>query len=297
MPNTIIENDLDGFWQIALDDSTPEAPWRDENDSDKDGDDEDSARISRYRLPTTNITLQAQPLPATDGIWSPVGAAAWYSSALLATILLVEDDEETKSIIFPKPCSSKPVVILELGSGAVGLSGLACAIALGRHHFEQATVILTDNDPPVLDQLQVNVDRNQQHVPKHVDIQVQSLDWNDHSDSLDSSVLLSLDVVIGSELVYTQETATACADLLVHLLERHPNLKIVIVQVTDRFGWNEIMVPRLESVGARISQLSLSSETHKVASTMIHFEGAFDVFAYGAFIIEHGIDNVETHQV
>jgi predicted nicotinamide N-methyase len=282
MPNTI-ENDLDGFWQIALD-STSEGPWRDEDDSDKDGD-EDSARISFYRLPTTNITLQAQPLPATDGIWSPVGAAAWYSSALLATILLVED-VETGSI-FPKHCS-KPV-ILELGSGAVSLSGLACAIALGRH-FEQATVLLTDNDSPVLDQLKVNVDRNQKHFPKHVDIQVQSLDWND-SDSLDSSVL-SLDLVIGSELVYTQETATACTDQLVHLLERHPKLRVVIVQVTDRFGWNEILVPRLESVGARISQLSLSSETHELASTMIQFGGAFDDFTYGAFVIEQDIDNV-----
>jgi predicted nicotinamide N-methyase len=285
MPNTI-ENDLDGFWQIALD-STSERRWRDENDSDEDGD-EDSARISRYLLPTTSITLQAQPLPATDGIWSPVGAVAWYSSALLATILL-EEDEEIGSL-FPKHCR-KPV-ILELGSGAVALSGLACAIALGRH-FEQATIILTDNDPPVLDQLKVNVDRNQQHFPKHVDIQVQSLDWND-SDSLDSSVL-SLDLVIGSELVYTQETATACMDLLVHLLERHPKLKIVIVQVTDRFGWNEIMVPRLESVGARISQLSLSSETHEVASTMIQYGDTLDVSAYGAFVIEQHIDNVETH--
>jgi predicted nicotinamide N-methyase len=281
-----IENDLDGFWKIALD-LTSEGPWRDENDSDKDGD-EDSARISRYRLPTTNITLLAQPLPATDGIWSPVGAAVWYSSALLATILLTED--EKTGIIFPKHCS-KSVRLLELGSGAVALSGLACAIALGRQ-FEQATVILTDNDPAVLDQIKVNVNRNQQHFPKHVDIQVQALDWND-SDSLDSSVS-SLDLVIGSELVYTQETATACTELLVHLLERHPKLKIVIVQVTDRFGWNEILVPRLESVGARIRQLSLSSETHEVASTMIQFTGALDVLAYGAFVIEQDINNVET---
>jgi hypothetical protein len=286
MPNTI-ENDLDSFWKIALDDSTSEGPWRAENDSDKDGD-EDSARINFYRLPTTNITLQAQPLPATDGIWSPVGAAAWYSSALLAIILLMED-KETGSI-FPKHCS-KPV-ILELGSGAVAVSGLACAIALGRH-FEQATVILTGNDPLVLDQLKVNVDRNQQHFPKHVDIQVQSLDWNDYSDSLDSSVL-SLDLVIGSELVYTQETATACTDLLVHLLARHPKLKIVIVQVTDRFGWNEILVPRLESVGARISRLPLSSETHEVASTMMQNGGDLDTFAYGVFVIEQNIDNVDT---
>jgi hypothetical protein len=130
--------------------STSEGPWRNEDDSDKDGD-EDSARINFYRLPTTNITLQVlhlqtQPFPATDGIWSPVGAAAWYSSALLATILLVEDDETGS--IFPKHCS-RPV-ILELGSGAVPLSGSACAIALGRH-FEQATVLLADNNPPVLD--------------------------------------------------------------------------------------------------------------------------------------------------
>ena len=292
-----VEN-LDEFWEIAFwDDGAPSlAVWNGRSglhlnsDGDDDGDDNIDATIvqgpKRYRFPNTDVDLLLAPLPAIDGIWSPVGADAWYSSALLSTLLILQPSEDDVEIEFPT--NKDALVVLELGSGAVGLSGLACAVGLGQR-YSKAKVVLTDNDSAVLDQLRINVDQNLRYLPSDVQLDVQFLDWNDYSEFFSSQSLssTSIDMVIGSELVYTEETATSCSNLLLYLLKQYPEIVILIVQVTDRFGWNEIVIPRLEARRAKIQRLPLSAITHSLASSMIMQGGTLDAFAYGAFLIRN----------
>ena len=132
--------------------------------------DESHRRMTKYKLPTTNNTkstlvLELQSLPENDGILSQVGADAWYSSAILASMMLYQqqpqqqpppteeeednDDDDpslvssvlTKLLLLDCDDNNNTIInstlnILELGSGAVGLSGLACYVALQQRQQE-----------------------------------------------------------------------------------------------------------------------------------------------------------------
>jgi hypothetical protein len=172
--------------------------------------------------------------------------------------------------------------IIELGSGAVGLSGFVCALALDaydyHHHHNNNNnhknqpsnngghttwkVLLTDNDARVLEQLERNLKANHDALlasrrTNNVHIEVMAWDWKDdhpttphnNNNNNNNNKLVQPDdqdhdvvLVIGSELVYTKETATACANLMVRLLQQYPDIEIWIVQVADRYGWWDIVV-------------------------------------------------------
>lgn len=298
----------DDFWKIALEEEPTSnreknGVWDDDDDDDEsDSDAIDGMRPVAYRLPITNVTLHLESLPAADGVWSPLGADAWYASALLASMVLTNN--------VPKILLPSTKTVLELGSGAVGLSGLACAVAMmmtrteeenmdGRRHRR---IILTDNDPPVLEKLKWNTQRNQDAIlaastsskPIDLDIQVQHLEWNENCDE---SFRNSIDLVIGSELVYTHETGEACSRMLEELLTNNNNIDIWVVQVTDRYGWLDIVVPHLECLKeVSVDSVPISNDTHALAATMIPMGGTLDRHAYGAFHIystdgpEHSIE-------
>jgi hypothetical protein len=291
-----MKEELNDFWQIALEEMETATAFFEQDSDDDDNDDATNnhgySKLVSYKLPNTSMVLELRPLKSNDGIWSPVGADAWYASALLTTILMTQQEQLPAALFTFNANANK--VILELGSGAVGLSGLACAIAMGQQgcydisSSSSCTIYLTDNDPPVLEQLRANVAHNRPCLSNETTtIHVTHLDWND-TNSFDRSIQDPVDVVIGSELVYTDETATSCTNLLLHLLQRNRNIVIFIVQVTDRYGWNQVLVPRLQQAGASIQQLPLSTEIHDVALTLIaQGGGTLDPHAYGAFVIQN----------
>jgi predicted nicotinamide N-methyase len=375
-------------------------------------------KITKYQLPITNnntdddgrggrrIVLELAPLPPMDGIWTPVGADAWYSSALLASMILQQPEQHPSPLkkkrdneanahyhdyeqphdndpsnttknsteewsILPSipptatsddisscnhphlpPQQNRPFRVLELGSGAMGLSGLACAAALSLrpNAFPSWTVVLTDNDPDILHQLKINVKSNVSILTttttvsttittqssnnddggvdavEHTNatdtiydgtiqtkkILVEALDWsndnmsqqqhhddneNENSDSVLSSQA-TIDLVIGSELVYTSETAHALVKILFRLLDDNPYIQIWIVQVIDRYGWSEIVLPTLLQAQSshnntkhkiHIQSIPISWTIHDMASSMIPMGGTLDRHAYGAFCITNTI--------
>ena len=310
-------SDNDDFWNIALSEPLQEFGNKKQQQEEEENDESSSSsfdvsqsKAKLYRLPTTDITLKLQSLPSANGVWSPLGADAWYASAVLASLLLSRRDlcgGSNKK----KSANNNNCVILELGSGAVGLSGLACAVALARSNTcKKGTVILTDNDPLVLNTLRANVEHNMERIcslsgndgnninnnnnnNNNIEILVRNLDWNDgygddtaSSSSSSTTTTTTVDLVIGSELVYTVETANALCNLLEEMLLESPSIKIWIVQVTDRFGWMDIVVPRLESLqGVTVQSYAISSDIHDLACTMIPMGGTLDRHAYGAFCI------------
>jgi len=343
-------NEEDPFWEIALS-YDGRGQIVDENEDnhdcnildDNDGNDNDedhalSGKAKKYHLPNSSVSLELAPLASDDGVWSPVGDHAWYSSALLTCLILqgtaklneedgvdgsgdrrdgkrrILDGVRVDMARFQKEATSG-IRVLELGSGAIGLPGISFAVALSQQPelFPSWTVSLTDNDRSLLKQLEANVetnilsknillssDENRTESSENKQIKVEYLDWdlsddddlneNKKTNCKDREELLSADVVIGSELVYTRETALALVKVLLALLDRNPAVTIWIVQVTDRYGWSEIVIPALErEERINIESIPLTYEMHEVASTMIPMGGALDRYAFGAFCITNAL--------
>jgi len=361
----IQQDEKDDFWIIAMQESSQsgEVPIdrptvEDDNDDDDtvDADEgEDSSKCTTYRIPTRIhrdaddedechlfTPLRLSPLPSTDGVWSPVGADAWYASALLACLLLYNEDgkdnksEKSVNSIFRHPFSrlfstrSNPIstttttttkggspIVLELGSGAVGLSGFVLALALEEyleHHkvnhnigrtssssTQTWKVLLTDNDVDVLRQLERNLKANGSTLhavqkdddtasmsSRMVQVQVTFWDWKDDQPTNGLDAEDDVVLVVGSELVYTEETGNACVNLLLNLLSRYPNIEIWILQVSDRYGWWDIVVPTLlTQQNISVDSIPLAPQIHEMASKMIQMGGALDRHAYEAFCIHN----------
>ena len=320
----------DPFWEIALDHNKYESRGRQVYCFDHDDTVPLQGKITKYQLPNSSVSLELAPIATEDGIWAPVGADAWYASALLTVLIMrevslrKEDTDEDEDRIFNKRIvatssnrNSNNIRVLELGSGAVGLSGIAFAAALAQQEtrFPCWTVTLTDNDKTLLKQLEENVLSNMSsiipssdnNVSENRSIQVKQLDWDDDDDSYfvssddddddefesNNKGVLSVDVVIGSELAYTEETANALVKIILKLLGRNPNVQIWIVQVTDRYGWSEIVIPVLESQKnnhIKIEKIPLTCDVHEQASKMIQMGGVGgmgDRFAFGAVCISN----------
>mmetsp|Transcript_23403 Transcript_23403/g.43464 ORF Transcript_23403/g.43464 Transcript_23403/m.43464 type:complete len:370 (+) Transcript_23403:206-1315(+) len=338
----------DGFWDIALRLDPCEGGFHDhrneQEESSDDDDDKDALggiKPTKYRLPVATkpsiVVLELSPLAKEDGVWAPVGADAWYASALLTSMILMgipksensttdgtlpENDDLQRTGNHKRTIQHQPMItldssdnqsnstrVLELGSGAMGLSGLATAVALSlqpERYPSSWTVTLTDNDPKVLQQLQANVSANRCNIlnltadggnpnennnNSNKTINVEYLDWaekeiEDNEDDM-SSLLLTADLVIGSELAYTHQTGTALVKVLLRLLDKNPKVHIWIVQVRDRYGWCEIVERELESKpGIELhSIIPLPWDIHEMASTLIPMGGTLDRHAFGAFHI------------
>ena len=74
--------DEDAFWEVALLGIESSLPRLNQDDDDDDDystcDDLATTRSHTYTIPYSNgVTLNVQPLPSTDGIWTPLGADVW----------------------------------------------------------------------------------------------------------------------------------------------------------------------------------------------------------------------------
>jgi predicted nicotinamide N-methyase len=261
------------------------------------------------------IHLRLLPLKKQECEVFPLGAEAWYGSALLVA-LLVQTEEHNKIHEHINDCyqrGMRTINVLELGSGAVGLAGLVAGLSItGYLHtiarnndHPKCRVILTDHEPNVLQQLEQNIQSNQvklkHQFPKNdlPEYAVQNLDWNDDVEV--NSLLDENDIaerhwqlVIGSELIYNDATSYACINIVLQLLQSNPDVVIVIVQIADRDGWNDIFVPTLRKTrGICVHEESpLTSNSvflHEVATKLIPHGGTLNRYSdFAVCYIYHG---------
>lgn len=282
---------MDEFWAIALlsRDECAQCPNH-HNEDDTDAQQVDSApeKLKTYKL-EGGISLHVSELPEQEGVYSPLGAHAWHASILLGTYLI-----RNLSNVLPRdPDNTDELTALELGSGAVGVSGIVLAAALSTKH-KHATVMLTDvPDSDILNHLRTNVNRNQYLFTDNVNVHVQALDWMEYlcSTETPAALLPPLQLVIGSELVYSKETAHGCASIVARLLKDNPKLVVMILQVMDRPGLETDFLPNLTLAGFHVSiQQPLDAELHERASLALGNEklgGTLDRFAYGLCTIQN----------
>ena len=187
------------------------------------------------------------------------------------------------------------VTVLELGSGAVGLAGLVLAWCYQQHQTEKGKrrrVILTDYDHHVLHQLKRNVSRNA-HLWQTDDkddnaticMDVTLLDWGkppmDWNAYLGLDTDQAVDLIIGSELVYTPENALACRDCVLSLTQQFPAALVCIVQIMDREGWQNIFLSGLQEAGLYVTENAVDVDCDAAASAMMKRGGSLDRFDFG----------------
>lgn len=288
----------DEFWDVAL--TGHEIP-RFQNDDDDDSSSESSSedistKRTLYRLDCTSgppFRVSLSSLAPKSGIWSPLGSDVWYGSALLTAFLFAKEDRQTSKRLHRFLVANilertSEFNVLELGSGAVGLSGLAIgwmlryhpAVTRQRNQKTRIRVVLTDNDDNVLWQLKRNVDYNLQSfekdpewTSKNIQYCVEYLDWSKPSPDLSQ-----VQLVIGSELVYNNETAQACAQVVCSLMKQNPHVLIIIIQVSDRDGWSNMFIPRLRQHDNLVVKESVLSDPflHERASELVPFGGTLN---------------------
>ena len=234
-----------------------------------------------------------------------------YGSALLSAYITkcksatnirnMDDNEDCRSRTVSKnplhrrllAADTTPLTVLELGSGAVGISGLCMAwyLAQTTRKTQRHVVILSDNETECLRQLQRNV-QNNSHIYQYqegeaiVDCRVQQIYWGQTATTMQSTwnAFLNVDcvdIILGSELVYTPETAAACRDCLVSLTRQYPRALVCIVQIVDREGWQNIFLPGLRDAGLYIREEAVDVECDAAAHAMMKRGGSLDRFDFG----------------
>jgi hypothetical protein len=117
---------------------------------------------------------------------------------------------------------------------------------------------------------------------------VERLDWGDASSWPECVTHQgAIDIVLGSELVYTTSTATSCANLVRCLLREHPHLLILLVQVIDRDGWKDVFLPLVTSLrGVQVDEGAiLDPSIHETASHLVPHGGSLEPSDFGACFI------------
>ena len=145
------------------------------------------------------------------------GLSIWASAYVLAHWLVVEEG------------SLEGRAVMELGSGC-GLAGIALA-----KNTAASEVVLTDFPTNTLENLRYNVALNARGGPGERGPAVRSLDWTDKSTWPGPG---SIDLVIGSDLVYDDGMASLLAPLVAHVLRPGGNF-IHIFPERGRVGVEE----------------------------------------------------------
>lgn len=177
------------------------------------------------------------------------------------------------------------VTALELGSGAVGIAGLCMTWRLKQKNGGFHQVIMSDNEDVLLRQLNENVSNNLHILDRGneattVDCRVVLIDW-DKSTDWDSVLGGRLDIIFGSELVYTPENAAACRDCILALTQLFPHALVCICQIVDREGWGNIFLPGLRHAGLFVVEEAVDVDCDGAANLMMKRGGSLDRFDFG----------------
>ena len=239
----------------------------------------ESDRCSGITFELTALSLLTQ-----QGEQNPVGAQGWFASAVLSSLLLLDwrhpalkkDLERLVSTNATSSNISCPRTVLEIGSGTISLVGMTLTWILAQHQQDslakqqlqvddthnaewKSRVVLTDNNPQCLDQLEINADTVRNGLQRYFntttydtstlpDLQVKPLDWENHDQTqsvVDVENNGSIDIILGAELVYTSTGAGLCSHQIAKILKQNPRAVLWLAQY-PRDGWLHVLKIALE---------------------------------------------------
>lgn len=247
--------------------------------------DDDETEVHDSRGITLELT--ALSLLTHQGEQNPVGAQGWFASAVLSSLLLLDWRHPVLRMDLERLVSTNantsanhnttdgPRTVLEIGSGAISLVGMAMTWILAQHqqeHVKQrlewdtasnepwtSRVVLTDSNPKCLAQLEINVETARIGIQKYFnasaydtnafpDLHVRSLDWENYDKAqavLDVENTGTVDLVLGAELVYTSTGAGMCSHQIAKILNDNPRAVLWLAQY-PRDGWLHVLKIALE---------------------------------------------------
>ncbi|KAL8091385.1 uncharacterized protein LOC141688904 [Apium graveolens] len=148
-----------------------------------DDDDDDEVVVKHLHSIKSNVVIRQFP---SQGI----SFKLWPAATTLVSLL----DNSAFSSLF-QPSSSKPLRLLELGSGT-GIVGIAAAAILGTH------VTITDL-AHALPNLKFNAEANSKTIGGNAGkLEVAALSWGDDQDMEAVNSQADFDIIMGSDLVY-----------------------------------------------------------------------------------------------
>ena len=301
MGNDKKDSNEDEFWEVAMMPTTP-TPFdddeEDENDTTRSSEESSNATMTSskplyFQLPyhmsdqqVLFIDFKLYPLLSVNGVMGPLGSNPWYSSALLSMIFL-QTKPSTLAHRFIQKFTETSFHALELGSGAVGLASVALSLLLSKETKVQSRIVSSDYHTSIVENLRTNLQNfqyfmQQKHPSVHLpELHAVKLDWSFPEAFLVENPNYSFDFIFGSELVYTHATADACANCILKLLRLNPHALVVIVQVSDRDGYLNRFLPRLEESGCRVLQEQpIHADLHSDAQKLLPCGGVLDPFAF-----------------
>ena len=258
--------------------------------------------------PSSDLILDLIPLPllTEEGEQTPIGARGWYSSAVLSAMLLSGHETLHKDLqLFQTGTQNKrnKNMMIELGSGALGLGGMTLAWVMAQQKCGPSTkIVMTDYDQDCLKQLEINVEGTRQRLKDYYggnteklpEIEAAHLDWNefqqqqpllmqtsDERDSQDSNdSLYSVSFICGAALVYTEATA-ACADQVAKILRMHPQAVVWVVQ-WPRNGWFQVFQMQLQQkhhckIQKFVPARDIHPHIHQLAQTLMPPQICLDI--------------------
>eukprot|EP00978_Attheya_sp_CCMP212_P004932 scaffold10798_cov46-Attheya_sp.AAC.1 len=157
----LLGDDDDAFWSVALGSTDTGSPIRQQqrrrrsSSSSCGGEEPRTDRAQWFELLPGSLRLTLNALPERRGVLSEhLGSRAWHASAILACLLLQPHPWLERCASNKRHSNNDndgSLTFLELGSGAVGLSGLALAALAARQppsnpgrSRQSPRVILTD---------------------------------------------------------------------------------------------------------------------------------------------------------
>ncbi|KAH0835920.1 hypothetical protein J3R83DRAFT_9816 [Lanmaoa asiatica] len=195
---------------------------------------------------TGKIHVELTDIPLDNHDYGSVGAQTWGGACVLAEMIAERPDRFGLGSTGTHGLDTRerPLRILELGAGT-GLVGLTVARLLQALRpckrpnpnptlYPRAIIVLTDLYPPVLDNLQSNIDINFPTVPDRnfdtdraatqILVNIHTLDWSSFSTTTTETLLIPdmlstpFDVVFGADIVYEAQHAVWIHDCLKYLL-------------------------------------------------------------------------------
>jgi len=224
-------------------------------------DDDDEAEVSDDRDPTLcSLTIRVrQPAPAV--VAGSIGSKLWDASLLMSSWLL----ENPSHFPQPKADGRRPRV-LELGAG-LGLVGLALSLAL-----PTVAVTLSDYDTAVLlyldESIRLNFPLGAAAPPETALVDFRDFGHQSHAAFLDGGgaldgalrryaaegLLGAFDLIIASDVVYSENHSTDLATVLLALLKPEPTASQPGSEVVRDADWQPCALLCLPDSRPRLSE-------------------------------------------
>ncbi len=206
------------------------------------------------------------------GVLDTIGGEVWEASIILSSYFL----------LYPTKLNNFQT-FLELGCG-VGLPSLVLCNMLLKNRCVKKHVIVSDNDARILNNM-VNIVKAQfttSHIllessVNNIQFHVLPIDWNDFRDeNFDLKFLPSSDSLFlyGAALCYSPYHYVL-ADMINSLIKKHNLKEIIILQISDRVGFDKFL-NRLHYFGIAYNLESIPQECYDYAKYVVKSEKCLD---------------------